>query len=344
MFKKKILYKKPGSLLIELMLSLTLSSFVLLTLYKTYSIINQNIFFINKTSDLHIEKMQFLFHIHEDLIGLIIPRNINRLYLAASNLKKNKEKNKSEEEEKKYKKLFNSYSVYFPKIEKINNAINFSWVTTRDLLNSENKKVIRVEYSIEERSDKNNINNEKIYSIKRSESDILDSKTNKKYTLIGKIKNPIIYFIYPIIKIDKNEKTDNINNNNINSKYSEWKKNPQYEVFYEYKVDENNILEKPLVPYKIFIDGDLIQTSDGKSLPLEISLSIPVSDNSLENLFDFENKLDNNKDKNNDKNKPNLINPNNNLSSNSNNNLIQTPNINANPIVHNNVKIDNTNE
>ena len=342
MFKKIFIYKKPGSLLIELMLSLTLSSFVLLTLYKTYSIINNNIFFINNTSDLHIEKMQFLFHVHEDLIGLIIPKDINKLYLAASNFKKSKEKGKSEEEEKKYKKLFDLYSVYFPKIEKINNSINFSWITTRDLLSSENKKVVKVEYLIEESSDKNNINNEKIYSIKRSESDILDPKANKKYIIIGKIKNPIIYFIYPILKNDKAETNNKDNDkNNSKDKYSEWKKNPQYEVFYEYKVDESNILEKPLVPYKIFIDGDLIQTSDGKTLPLEISLSIPASDNSLENLFNFESKLNT---KNKDKNKPNLINPENNLVNNPNNNLIGNSNINSNPTINNNVKIESTNQ
>lgn len=313
MTSNKIIKKKlNGSLLLELMLSLSIFSFIFLIVYKSYIAANKGSVFIRNSTDLHTQRSQVYFHLSEDLFSILAPNNLIKAYNLSEEIvkkEKNKDKqenNKNDKEDKKNNKnksLIKLYLNYAPKLIKKDKEISLKFITSRDLLTKEKRHLIEVTYSFIPTN--STYENKELYLLKRSEKILFDKENNNlnSYTMLSFVSSPEIKFVIPIFDKKENEekiKNNKENNSNENNKenkenkksnFAEWKKNPKFKTVEKFEIEnETELIKNSIMPYEIIIEGDLISFDKSKKIPLNFYISLPISDYCMQLYCDFENE------------------------------------------------------
>ena len=306
--------KHRASFLFELMLGISISSGLFFILFKVYNTILKGTRFVKNISDIEIQKEQLRFNIIQDGIALMLPSNILYMYEIANKInnidnvdseKTEKDKNEktennkpkvkiSEKEKNKIKKEFEEYLKYLPKLYKTDDGFTVSWITTRDLITKEKRRIVEVTYKIEKIKTLTDEKNEPIYKLSRIEKFLFDDKKNqsKKYTMIKLLENPNLFFISPIF--NKKLEKENLNkneNNESKSFFKKWKNNLTYKTVHDQKIlDTKSFLENPAIPFEIIFECNVLSNDREKKIPLIIRIPIAIAEYALELFLDFEQK------------------------------------------------------
>ncbi len=315
--------KHKASFLFELMLGISISSGLFFILFKVYNTILKGTRFVKNISDIEIQKEQLRFNIIQDGIALTLPSNILYMYEIANKINnidnvdsektekdKNENKNEktennnkpkvkiSEKEKNKIKKEFEEYLKYLPKLYKTDDGFTVSWITTRDLITKEKRRIVEVTYKIEKIKTLTGEKNEPIYKLSRIEKFLFDDKKNqgKKYTMIKLLENPNLFFISPIFnkKLEKENENKNENKNEKTenkSFFKKWKNNLTYKTVHDQKIlDTKSFLENPAIPFEIIFECNVLSNDREKKIPLIIRIPIAIAEYALELFLDFEQK------------------------------------------------------
>ncbi len=313
--------KHNASFLLELMLGISIASGLFFILFKVYNTILKGTQFVKNISDIETQKEQLRFNIIQDGITLILPIDILHMYEIANKINKkdtaetdknkietnnkkkdskdnnnnnNKEKEKqTEEENNKLKKEFEEYLKYLPKIYKTEDGITISWITTRDLITKEKRKVVEVTYKFEKIKLSNVEKNDSLYKLYRIERFLFDDKKNKtkKYTMIKFVENPKLFFISPFFDKKAEAKLLKEKEKEKKSFFKKWKNNLTYKTIYDQKISDIKLfLENPIIPFEIILECDVLSNDKEKKIPLMIRIPIAIAEYALELFLDFEQK------------------------------------------------------
>lgn len=294
--KKKV----KGFLIVEFLLSSFLGFFLIIMVYQSYQTVFKSTQYINNDNDLTIQKVFTLYHLEADAMTIVFPQNIQELYKKIAEYKKkyrkeenavqaektNKE-NKSEkkdDEQAQFKKEFEQYPIFFPRLEKTENKIEISWITSRKLLHKEGLCQVSYLFLLIDRT----YEEKKMYRLYRKEV-ALDKNYNinknskeKKYKFINYVTDPKIELIFPDIEKYIQNKKENTevnkeqNKNKSNNMLTEWGKKKEFKIIQQTKkIEIENFLELLLVPSMMLIEGEMFSFDLKKKTDFSFQISFP---------------------------------------------------------------------
>lgn len=315
--KIKLLYKYSGSVLIELMMSIVISSMIILGLYRSYIVVQKTVNNLSNASELETEKMMMEYHCSNDLECMLLPSHMIDMFNYADMLSEKKEedskKNKkklSDKEKKEIEKQFNQLVNYLPTLKKSENGeIVLSFMSSNALFSKGiNKKEAQVSYILRRTSMPSQLPN--IFSLLRREEIFEQNKQKKddgsvkqydhEYTILSYIEDPKIRIVLPVIVKEKKDEEgekrpkgkaeeDEKEKKNV---FMEWLQKAQFTIkeFTEgYTADLVN--KQPSMPYLIIISGTTHSFDGFRSMPLYLVFSVPCAEWMSELFCNFDEKL-----------------------------------------------------
>ncbi len=318
-----IFLKQRGSLLIDLLLGTSLASMMFLMLYQAYNSINKSTRAIKNTAIIESERSVFAHHMYQDVLSISFPVDIETFYTSINVLIKNEKqhdavqkedssstsdkKDKEEKEKKRQEKIFNSFLHYIPRLEKKENNISLSFVSTRQLLSSQlHDKESLITYSFEKI--KMLGNNHSVFVLKRYEK-LFNGKDKKQphgYTLLSCVEDPDITLIRGVMPAKKQDESESQqkNKNEQNKEeqkglkkeekktcFQEWKENPHFETVQELNSKTPEECIKYSMPYAIVIQGLLLSQDGKKRIPFTYVFSVPIAEFQCSVNCDYEELL-----------------------------------------------------